>query len=75
MTAPNFVSAPTLVEGDAFDYRADDDCPPHELADGLANVLVVPAEAVNPTNDERVPPWEAVGCGSTGRTVRRSLAF
>jgi hypothetical protein len=42
------------VERDAIDHGADDDTPTHELADRLADVFVVPAEAVNPANNERV---------------------
>jgi hypothetical protein len=48
------------VERDAVDHRADDGAPPHELTNGLADVLVVPAEAVNPANNERVAAAEQV---------------
>jgi hypothetical protein len=40
--------------------RASDDAPPHELADGLADVFVVPAEAINPANNERVAGAEQI---------------
>ena len=48
------------VEGDPIDHGADDDAAPHEHTDGLADVLVIPAEAINPANDEGVAATEQV---------------
>jgi hypothetical protein len=35
----------STVERDAVDHRADDDAAPHELANGVADVLVIPSKA------------------------------
>jgi hypothetical protein len=42
------------VKRNAVDHRSDHDAPLHELANGLANVLVVAAKAINPANHQRV---------------------
>ena len=52
--------------------KSDDDAAPHELADGLADVLVVPAEAVNPANDERVAVAEQVEQAAPLRSLARA---
>jgi hypothetical protein len=48
------------VERDAVDHRADDDAASHELANGVADVLVVPAKAIHPANDKGVASAEQV---------------
>src|SRR5258708_13340421 len=35
----------STVERDAVDHRADDDAAPHELPNGVADVLVIPSKA------------------------------
>ena len=42
------------VEGHAVDDGADDDAAPHELADGVAHILIVAAKAVHPAHYQRV---------------------
>jgi hypothetical protein len=58
------------VKRDAVDDGADDDAPPHELANGVAEVLVVAAKAVKPANDERVARPEEVD-----ESVRYALVY
>ena len=48
------------VERDAVDHRADDHATSHELADRVADVLVVPAKAIHPANDQCVAISEQV---------------
>jgi hypothetical protein len=43
------------VEGDAVDHRADDDAASHKLANGVADVLVVPAQSTT-QHTTRVSP-------------------
>ena len=42
------------VESEVVDHCPDHDAAPHEVADGVAHVLVVPAETVHPADHERV---------------------
>src|SRR5262249_24473801 len=42
------------VERDAVDHRADDNAAPYELADRVADVLVVSAKSIDPPHDQRV---------------------
>jgi hypothetical protein len=50
--------------------ESDDDASPHELANGLADVFVIPAEAVNPAHEE----WVAVAKQVEQAVPLRSLA-
>ena len=53
----SFILAPQdgrPVKGNPVDHRSDHNTALHELADGLANVLIVPAETINPADDQRV---------------------
>src|SRR5258707_2850030 len=42
------------IEGEVVDHRADNDASPHELADGVAYVLIIAAQAINPTDHEHI---------------------
>ena len=42
------------VEGEVVDHRSDHHAPPHELADGVAHVLIISPEAINPTDHKDV---------------------
>jgi hypothetical protein len=42
------------VEGEVVDHRPDHHAPPHKLADGVAHILIIAAEAINPTDHKRV---------------------
>src|SRR5712671_2844148 len=42
------------IEGEVVDHRADHHASPHELADGVAYVLIIAAEAINPTDHKHV---------------------
>jgi hypothetical protein len=53
------------VERDAVDHGADDNTAPHELAYRVADVLVIPSEAIHPTDDERVAAAEQVEQAAT----------
>jgi hypothetical protein len=42
------------IEGEIVDHRADHHASPHKLADRVAHILVVPAEAIDPTDYKHV---------------------
>jgi hypothetical protein len=48
------------VKSDAVDYRSNHDPALHELANGLANVLVIATKAINPAHDERIALAEEI---------------
>ena len=73
------------VERHCVDDGADDDTTSHELADGVANVVIVAAESVDPPHNERVTgpelveqptPFRALdeaGCDAADAVVRDYL--
>jgi hypothetical protein len=60
----------STVESDAVNHCADDDASPHKLAYRVANVLIVPAKAIDPTHDQRVTVAEQVEQSATLRPLR-----
>jgi hypothetical protein len=48
------------VEGEIVDHGADHHAAAHEVADGVANVFVVPAEPIDPTDHEGVSSAQLV---------------
>jgi hypothetical protein len=52
-----------------------DEAPAHELADGFREFLVVPTEAVNPTNDESVAAAEQVEQAAPPGRSRTQVAW
>jgi hypothetical protein len=60
------------VKGEVVDHRADDDAAPHELSDGVAYILVIPAKAIDPTDYKHVTGPELVERRRpSGRSTRR----
>src|SRR5262249_51940028 len=42
------------IEGEVINHCADHHATPHELADGVAHVLIISAKPINPTHDKHI---------------------
>ena len=60
------------IEGEVVDHRPDHHASPHELADGVAHILVVPAKAIDPTDDKHVTGPQLVEQAATLGTLDKA---
>src|SRR5215468_2079753 len=60
------------IEREVVDHRADHHASPHELADGVTHILVVPAKAIDPTDHKHITGPQLVEEAATFRALDKA---